>query len=92
MPDPNEQERRIEAIAGGREAVAMMGVLRPYIDSRVTNLVHLMAASYRAKTADFPYLLGIAAQVTCLMDLLSDLDNRAKRGDIAMQKEMQNGS
>lgn len=85
---PDDQHRRLELIAEGREAVAMIGVLRPYVDGRVLNLVHQLANRYRQGTADFPFLLGAAAQVTCLMDLLSDLDNRARRGDIAAMKEM----
>lgn len=88
MTSSDEQHHRLEVIAEGREAVALMGALRPYIDSRVMHLVHLMAARYRAGTAEFPFLLGAAAQITCMMDLLSDLDNRARRGDIAMTKEM----
>lgn len=86
----SEQDDRLLAVQRGREAVVLMGMLRPYIDGRVHDLVHQMVARYRQGTADLPSLLGIAAQVTCLVDLLSDLDNRAKRGDNAMKKEIDN--
>lgn len=76
-------------IQRGREAVALMGLIRPYIDERVHSLVHQMASRYRSGAADFPLLLGYTAQITCLMDLLSDLDNRSRRGDSAMKKEME---
>lgn len=66
----------------------MMGILRPYIDHRVQNLVLRLASAYRDSNAEYPVLLGVAAQISCLMDLLSDLDNRARRGDIAMQQEI----
>lgn len=88
MTSPDEQHHRLDMIADGREAVALMGILRPYVDGRIHNLVHALASTYRNGTADFPVLLGIAAQVSCMMDLLSDLDTRARRGDIAAMKEM----
>jgi hypothetical protein len=92
MSTPEQQDKRIELIADGREAIAMMGIIQPYVDGRILNLVQLMAAHYRKGTATHDVLLGSAAQITCLMDLLSDLDNRARRGDIAMQQEMANGT
>ena len=88
MSTPDIQHDRLETMAEGREAVALMGIIRPYIDNRIHLLVHQMSALYRNGTADFPHLLGIAAQVTCMMDLLSDLDSRARRGDVAAQKEL----
>jgi hypothetical protein len=89
MTTVDMQQRRLELIAGGREATAMMGVLRPYIDHRVQLLIHKMAGMYRSNTCEFPNLIGIAAQITCLMDMLSDLDSRARQGDQAMREELQ---
>lgn len=92
MSSPDQQDKRIEAITRGREAIAMMGMIQPYVDSRILNLVQSMAAHYRKGSASHDVLLGAAAQITCLMDLLSDLDNRARRGDVAMQQEMADGT
>lgn len=85
------QEHRLALMAEGREAIAMMGLLRPYVDSKMMNLVHGIVAAYRSNRADLPLLLGVAAQMACLMDLLSDLDSRARRGDVAAQKELNGG-
>lgn len=86
-----EQQMRLDAMQDGREAVAMMGLIRPYVDTRIHHLVHQLAARYRSGQADLPALLGIAAQISGLMDLLSDLDTIARRGDIAATKELEDG-
>lgn len=92
MNSSDLQHDRLALIQQGRESVALMGILTPYIDDHVNKLVHRMAAAYRSGTADFPLLLGIAAQVSGLMDLLSTLDSRARQGDVAAMKELGDGT
>lgn len=73
MNSPEEdQEQRLERMAAGREANALLGILRPYIDDRLSILVQKLAAEYRNRTAEYPVLLGTAAQIAGLLDLLSE--------------------
>lgn len=92
MSSPEEdQEQRLERMAAGREANALLGILRPYIDDRLSILVQKLAAEYRNRTAEYPVLLGTAAQIAGLLDLLSDLESTSNRGNISAAKELGNG-
>ena len=84
----HDQELRIERMAMGREATALMGILRPYVDDRLEILTRKMAAEYRNRTADYPVLLGCAAQIAGLLDIISDLETTANRGHTSAAKEL----
>lgn len=95
MSSPEEiaaeaQEDRLERIQAGREATALIGLLKPYMDERVAILVHKMASHYRQGTADFPTLLGAAAQISGILDILSDLDTTRNRGTTSASQELGN--
>ena len=90
MTSPNQQHHNLEQIRDGREAVALAGILDPYIQERIALITHETISRYRAGTASHDFLLGNAAKLTCLADLLSDLDTRVRRGDVAAHKEMGN--
>jgi hypothetical protein len=90
MTSLDQQQRNLEKIQDGREAVALAGILRPYIDNRIALIVHETVSRYRQGMADYPFLLGNAAKITALMDTLSDLENKTRLGDIATAKEMGN--
>lgn len=94
MSSPEEdeaQEDRLERIQAGREAVALTGLLKPYMDNRVDLIVHMMVSHYRSGTANLNNLLGAAAQISCIMDILSDLDTTRNRGDISARQELKDG-
>ena len=92
MTTPDDQEGRLEAIQHGREASAVKGLIHPYIDNRISGLVMRMAVAYRSNQANHDLLLGTVAQIAGFMDLLSDLESHALRGEVAANKEMNNGS
>lgn len=89
--DQEAQEDRLERMQAGREATALTGLLKPYMDDRVDLIVHRMVSLYRQGTADYPALLGAAAQISCIMDILSDLDTTRNRGNVSAAKELKNG-
>lgn len=94
MSSPEEaeaQEDRLERIQAGREATALIGLLKPYMDDRVALLVHKMATHYRNGTAEYPVLLGTAAQISGILDILSDLDTTRNRGTTSAAQEMKDG-
>lgn len=78
-------------MAAGRAAAALVGLLSPYVQERVGILVQRMASDYRNGTYEYPRLLGSAAQIAGLLDILSDLDSTIKRGHISAEKELGNG-
>lgn len=95
MSSPEEddaQEDRLERIQAGREATALIGLLKPYMDDRVALLVHQMVSRYRQGTADYSTLLGTAAQITCIMDILSDLDTTRNRGTTSASQELKDAA
>ena len=88
MTSPDQQHRNLETIQDGRNATIVAGVVRPYIDERIYLLMHNMAGMYRSKQLNHDILVGTAAQMSCLLDMLSDLDSKARQGDIAANKEI----
>jgi hypothetical protein len=84
----DKQDIRLQAMQAGREAGLVASVVRPYIDSRLEILVSRMASAYRSQKADYPTLLGIAAQVTFCLDMLSDLESRMRKGSAAAEEEI----
>jgi len=88
---PGAQDARLDQMQSGREANALAGLLGSYIDERIATIVKRMANLYRANQADDRILLGGIAQVTCMLDIISDLENRARRGAVAAGKELGNG-
>jgi hypothetical protein len=84
----DKQEMRFQAMSQGRSASLVAGYVKPYLDERMTQLVARMASLYRSRQADFPTLLGIAAQVTFCLDMISDLDSKRRKGDQAVREEM----
>lgn len=87
---PGAQDARLDQMQAGREANAIAGMLGRYIDDRIAVTMTRMAGLYRAGQADFPTLLGHTAQIACLLDIISDLQNRARRGSVAAEKELGN--
>lgn len=76
------------AMQEGRTAAMVAGIIRPYIDQKIQMLVINMAQLYRSRQAEFPALLGIAAQMALCMDMLSDLESKVRRGNQAAKEEV----
>jgi hypothetical protein len=86
-----DHDVNLEKITRGREANALAGLLRSYIDERITLSVHQMAVAYRNKEATHDFLLGKTAEIACMLNMQSDLDGRIRLGAKAAEKEMGNG-
>jgi hypothetical protein len=78
-------------MAEGRQAAAIYGFLKPFLDEKMGRIISLTASAYRNGNADYPFLLGSAAQLTLCLDLLGDLERRVDRGDAAAKEEMKDG-
>jgi hypothetical protein len=87
----SEQDERMQRMAVGRQAAAIHGLLRPFLDHRMQTIISLMAANYRNGNADYPFLLGSAAQLTLCLDLLAELERRVSRGNAAAKEELKDG-
>lgn len=87
-------ERNIEAIEAGRQAVAMSGAIRSFVDERMRDHVQGLINMYRAgavRPLDHDQLVGKVAEITALSDLLSDLESVARRGEVAANREFGDG-
>jgi ribosomal protein L17 len=83
-------ERNIEAIDAGREATVIAGAIRGYVDDQIRQHLVSLMSMYRnvaVRPVDHDQILGKVAEITALSDLISDLENVARRGDTAARRE-----
>lgn len=85
------QKENLEKMERGQEAALMEATIGPYINNRISGIVQRMVASYRSERTEHDRLVGYAAQIAGLFDLISDLENAQRQGHVAAQKEMGNG-
>lgn len=87
-------ERNIEAIDEGRQATVIAGAIREYVDERMREHVIALMSMYRngaVGVISHDMLIGKVAEITALSDLLSDLENTARRGETAARREFGDG-
>lgn len=84
-----DNEHKIER---GREAAYIESVIRPFIHARTETIVNKMVTSFRGGKTDHDRLVGYAAQITALHDLISDLEGTQRQGIIASDREMNDAS
>jgi hypothetical protein len=95
MVSKQEQDRRLErmdVMEEGREASIVASVVVPLINTRITNYVQQLSSMYRGGQYNHDMLLGKVAEITAMLNLISDLESKQRRGDVAAQKEMGDGS
>jgi hypothetical protein len=83
-------QRNIEAIEEGRQATVIAGAIREYVDSRIRDHVIELMGMYRSGALhpiSHDMVLGKVAEITALSDLISDLESKAMRGDVAARRE-----
>lgn len=86
------REGNLNRMHEGRHATVIAGLVKPYIDNKVTLLVHEMCNAYRSREATHEFLLGKTAEVTALLNLMADLERAYKLGVNASKQEIGNGS
>jgi len=95
MVSKREQDMRLErmdTMEDGREASIVASIVVPLINTRITNYVQQLAAMYRGGQYNHDSLLGKVAEITAMLNLIADLESKQRRGDVAAQKEMGDGS
>lgn len=80
-------ERNLELIADGRTATVVAGAIKVFVDDKIRENVTLLTAIYRNGKIDHDQLVGKVAEITALLDLMSDLESVALRGDVAAARE-----
>jgi len=89
-----EQEKRLnrlDTMDRGREAGFALAVVVPLINTRITNYVQQLAGMYRGGEYTHDQLLGKVAEITAMLNLISDLESAQRIGDTAAQKELGDG-
>jgi hypothetical protein len=87
-------ERNLEAIEQGQQAVMVAGSIRTYVDDRMREHVVALMGLYRngaVGAISHDMLIGKVAEITALSDLLSDLESVARRGETAARREFGDG-
>lgn len=82
------QQHNEHKIEKGREAAYIESVIRPFIQAGMEKIVNKMVTSFRGGKTDHDRLVGYAAQMTALQDLLYDLEGTQRQGIIASEKEL----
>lgn len=85
------QERDHEMMERGSQAALVAGYVREVVDELFRDKVTLLIAQYRQGKADFPMLLGTAAELAALEGLMSELENRERRAAAAAERELNRG-
>lgn len=80
-------ERNLELIEDGRRATIVAGAIKGTVDNKIREHVTLLTAIYRNGKIDHDQLVGKVAEITALLDLMSDLESIAQRGDVAAARE-----
>lgn len=84
----DKQDLRMQSMQKGREASIIAGLVGPYLNDQISNLVAKMAATYRSGQMDYQTLLGAAAQITFCLDLMSHLESQVRQADHATKEEL----
>lgn len=83
-------DKTLDAQAQGRNAAVIAGLLKPFIDSMMSQIAHQLIMMYRSGTTEHDQILGKVAELSALSNLMSTLQAAHQRGVAATQKEYQN--
>ena len=86
----NVQKLRHERIEAGHQATIIEAAFRGEIDRQVELLVTRLTNAYRQGQED-RFFFGIAAEITALKTLLTNLETTQTRGEVAFEQEIQDG-
>lgn len=89
--EQDQRLNRLDAMDAAREASVSLSVVAPLINIRITNYIQQLAGMYRGGQYTHDQLLGKVAEITAMLNLISDLESTQRVGDIAAQKEIDGG-
>lgn len=84
------RQRNEELIEEGRQAVMAAGAIREEVNKQIEQTLASMIAHYRMGTISHDYLVGRLGEINGLQTLMSNLENKAQRGAVAMEREVSN--
>jgi len=87
----NGQRFNLEKIERGRDASLMGGIVKPYIDEKVTIQIRRLVQLYRGGQYTHDMLVGGIAHIAGLLMLLEDLEAIYRQGVVASEKEFGDG-
>lgn len=88
----DQQRKRHEQMESGSEATVMLGQVSGPIAELRDNILSRMISAYRGLSGvPFEFYFGCAAELTALDNLVRELEVRQRRGDIAAEKELNDG-
>lgn len=81
------QARNHELMGKAQDASLIHSLVLPFVNDKVTQHVQMLVALYRGKIYTHDQLLGMVAEISALLSLISDLEVQIRQGDIAAEKE-----
>lgn len=88
MANITSRDEHLQRMETGRQATIISGLVKPYIDNKIASIVHEMAGAYRNREATHDFLLGRTAEITALLNMMSDLERAYKLGVKASHQEL----
>lgn len=82
---------RIEIIEEGRQAVQVAAYISEPIKEYREKVVKDLVNRYRSEDTGHDRLVGGIAEISALDSLMSNLENKARLGNVAAEKEYKNG-
>lgn len=81
-----------DKILAGQEAARIEGLLRPFVEKRIHDVLDRIDGAYNNPEASSDLFFGYAAELSALRGLLKDLNITQRNGVRALQKEVQHAS
>lgn len=85
-----DQEGLLRDMEDGHIAGAIQGVFGEFLQDQARLAVTRLIAAYRNGNTDHDKLVGYAAELACLDNIVNELQSRQARGIAAREKELGN--
>lgn len=84
----NNQDKHHDMIVQGRTAAVIAGACFELLDKIAANKLALLVSLYRANELTHERGLGLVAEMSVLQEVKSEVENRQRRAELAMQREV----
>ncbi len=85
------QEARHAAMQRATDAGTLMALAGPVIQEQIDATISLLVGNYRGEKIDHDLMVGKIAEISALQGLLSSLESLIRKGEYAMEQEINDG-
>jgi hypothetical protein len=87
----SSQEMRVQEMEHAKISSVALGVLQGPIEEAKSRAMNKLISMYRSKQISHDALVGIAAELSALDELVANLTSDVRRGEVAFEQEHSNG-